>query len=159
MSTHFLTFTPPPRPPSKALSLWPSFPSHSTLHPPPRTHIPPLSLSNRAPLQPSTTLHSPSTQSKLEAAEAELDTLRASLAAAKERDAFRVAYRHKASLDEALALLSLRAQSWPKDMQDVLSRCVLCAGSVCVLCVSHSFRLLPSLSMCAPPPAHIPLRN
>ncbi len=66
-------------------------------------------------------------KNKLAAAEAELDVLKASIAAARERDAFRIAYRHERSLDDGVAMLALRAQCWPRDMQDVLSRCGLAA--------------------------------
>ncbi len=65
------------------------------------------------------------TQAKLTAAEAELDQLRAMISAARERDAFRVAYRHLGSLDDRVAVTALRAQSWPRDMQEVFSRCVI----------------------------------
>ena len=61
-------------------------------------------------------------QNKLTAAETELDVLKAMIAASRERDAFRVAYRHEGSLDETFAVTALRAQCWPRDMQEVFSR-------------------------------------
>jgi hypothetical protein len=42
--------------------------------------------------------------------------------------ACRIAYRHESSLDEVFAALTLRAQCWPRDMQDVLSRYWVAGG-------------------------------
>lgn len=58
--------------------------------------------------------------------------LKASIAAARERDAFRLAYRHPDSLDSGFAWLSLKAQGWPRDMQDVFNKWVGCmTGGAC----------------------------
>jgi hypothetical protein len=76
-------------------------------------------LPNLKPLHPDVLLP---LQAKLNAAEAELDSLKAMISAARERDAFRLAYRHEASLNDRFAAVALRAQCWPRDMQDVFNR-------------------------------------
>jgi hypothetical protein len=65
---------------------------------------------------------SSSFQARLSAGEEELEVLRAQLATAGQWDAFRIAYRHDASLDPGLAALTLRAQCWPKDLAEVFKR-------------------------------------
>lgn len=50
-----------------------------------------------------------------------MDQIKAMLSASKERDAFRIAYFHKASLEEGFAELALAAQSWPKEISDVFN--------------------------------------
>jgi hypothetical protein len=66
----------------------------------------------------------PHAQARLTAGEAELDELRAILSSSKERDGFRLAYRHEASLDEEFAYLALDAHCWPKEMHETFNKCV-----------------------------------
>jgi len=58
---------------------------------------------------------------RLAAAEAEMDEMKSILAASKERDNFRLAYRHEASLDEEFAYLALDAHCWPKEMNETFN--------------------------------------
>ncbi|KAF5834888.1 hypothetical protein DUNSADRAFT_8192 [Dunaliella salina] len=58
---------------------------------------------------------------RLAAAEAEMDEMKAILATSKERDNFRIAYRHEASLDEEFAYLALDAHCWPKEMNETFN--------------------------------------
>ncbi len=48
--------------------------------------------------------------------------MRAILSASKERDAFRIAYRHEASLDEEFAYLALDAHCWPREMNETFNK-------------------------------------
>ena len=61
-------------------------------------------------------------QARLAAGEVELDKLKNILAACKEREAFLVAYRYEASLDDNFAFLALDAYCWPKEMNEVFNK-------------------------------------
>ncbi|GFH14247.1 uncharacterized protein HaLaN_10266, partial [Haematococcus lacustris] len=58
---------------------------------------------------------------KLGSGEAEVEQLKGMANAAKDRDMFRLAYRHAESLDQSFAQLAFDAQNWPRDMLLVFS--------------------------------------